>query len=44
MDIVYADMDVQETVFLVGALVGKISTIVGQSVNSTLDDLKEIGE
>ena len=41
MNIVYANMDVQETVFLIGALVEKISAIVGQDVNSTLEDLKQ---
>ena len=40
--ITYSDMTVEETVYLVNALVGKVASIVGQDVNSTLDDLKEI--
>jgi|AntAceMinimDraft_16_1070373.scaffolds.fasta_scaffold223537_2 hypothetical protein len=41
MEIVYAEMTVQETVFLIGALTGKVADIVGQSVNDTLEDFKE---
>ena len=42
--ITYADLSVEETVYLITALVEKVARIVGQSVNDTLEDLKYIDE